>query len=290
MWWRRLRRVRLMTIAPLGLGIGWRPEIALFIERRTDLGFVEVVAENVSAPHVFPEAVDALRDRGLRVIPHGVSLSLGGAEPLDRNRLKRLAKLARRVDAPLVSEHIAFVRAGGVEAGHLLPVPRTRDQLDVLVANIRATQSMLDVPLAVENIAALFEWPNAEMDEATFLGEILDQTGAMLVLDLANVHANSLNLGIHRGRLFDTFPLDRVAYVHVAGGEERDGVYHDTHAHQTPPEVFALVEELTARVDVPGLMLERDEHFPTDAELGQELDEIARAVVRGRDRRGVHVA
>src|SRR6185503_5281804 len=129
---RRLRGMLVMTtsasIPQLGLGIGWRPEIAHFIERCEGLGFVEVVAENVSAPHEFPAAVDALRERGLRVIPHGVSLSLGSAEPLDRERVKRLAKLARRVDAPLVSEHIAFVRGAGIEAGHLLPVPRTREQ------------------------------------------------------------------------------------------------------------------------------------------------------------------
>src|SRR6185503_3054512 len=200
------------------------------------LGFVEVVAENVTAPHEFPAAVDALRERGLRVIPHGVSLSLGSAEPLDRNRVKCLAKLARRVDAPLVSEHIAFVRGGGVEAGHLLPVPRTREQLAVLVTNIRAAQAMLDVPLAVENIAALFEWPNAEMDDATFLGELLDQTNALLLLDLANVHANARNLSSDGARILDELPLDHVAYVHVAGGEEREGLYQDTHAHRAPPE------------------------------------------------------
>ena len=276
-------------IPPLGLGIGWRPEIAHFIERCEGLGFVEIVAENVSAPYPFPRAVEALCERGLRVIPHGISLSLGSARSPDRTALKRLAKLARHVNAPLVSEHIAFVRGGHLDAGHLLPVPRTSEQIDVLVDNIRATQAMLDVPLAVENIASLFEWPDAEMDEATFLGEILDRTDALLLLDLANVHANSRNLGTNRRHLLDSLPLDRVAYVHVAGGEERGGVYHDTHAHRTPREVIDLVEQLSARVEVPGLMLERDEHFPSDWELAEELDEIACAAGRGRVRRATHV-
>ena len=282
-----MRRVRIMT-AHLGLGIGWRPELAHFIERREDIGFVEVVAENVSAPHAFPAAVDALRERGVRVIPHGISLSLGSPGQLDRERVKRLAKLARRAGAPLVSEHIAFVRAGGREAGHLLPVPRTRAQVDVLVANIRNVQSALDVPFAVENIAALFEWPNAEMSEADFLGEILDQTGALLLLDLANVHANAKNLSAARD-VFVDIPVDRLAYVHVAGGEERDGLYHDTHAHRTPPEVLDLVEQLSARADVPGVMLERDELFPSDEELTEELDAIARAAALGRSKRVAHV-
>ncbi len=274
-----------MTIPSLGLGIGWRPEIAVFIERRTDLGWVEVVAENVGARHGIPEAVMQLRERGMQVVPHGLSLSLGSAAPLDRTRTKVLGNLARQLGSPVVSEHIAFVRGGGVEAGHLLPVPRTREQLAVLVRNIRDAQALLDVPLAVENIAALVEWPDAEMDEATFLGEILDQTGALLLLDLANVHANARNLGGSAESLLDVVPLDRVAYVHVAGGEERDGLYHDTHAHETPPEVIEMVASLSARHDVPGFMLERDDHFPPDALLGSEMDAIANAIAAGRERR-----
>lgn len=284
--WRRLRWMRVMSmpIPPMGLGIAWRPEIARFIETRADLGFVEVIAENVTAPAGVPRAVTELRERGVRVIPHGISLSLGGAEPIDRRRVRRLAGLGRALDAPLVSEHIAFVRGGGVEAGHLLPVPRTRAQLRVLVENVRAAQTLLPVPLALENIAALFDWPDAEMDETDFLNEILEQTGAMLLLDLANVHANSKNLGGREAKLGD-LPVERIAYVHVAGGEERAGVYYDTHAHRTPPEVLELVEVLSARRETPGFMLERDDHFPSDHELGEELDAIAGAVARGRERR-----
>jgi uncharacterized protein (UPF0276 family) len=232
-----------------------------------------------------PRAVLALRERGVRVVPHGISLSLGGAQPVDRTRVKRLADLARLLDAPLVSEHIAFVRGGGMEAGHLLPVPRTRAQLRILVENIRAAKAMLPVTLAVENIAALFDWPDAEMDESTFLGGILEQTGAMLLLDLANVHANALNLGADGELVLDRLPVDRVAYVHVAGGEARDGLYYDTHAHRTPPEVLGLVEALSVRREVPGFMLERDDHFPPDDELGAEMDAIAGAIARGSARR-----
>src|SRR6185436_12486953 len=147
---------------------------------------------------------------------------------------------------PLVSEHIAFVRAGVVDAVHLLRIQRAREQLSMVVHNIRAAQAMLPVQLAVENIAAMFDWPDAEMDEATFLNEILDQTDAWLLLDLANVHANHRNLGGDVEAMLDRLPLDRVAYVHVAGGEERDGLYHDTHAHRTPPEVIELIASIAA--------------------------------------------
>jgi hypothetical protein len=268
-------------VAHLGLGIGWRPEIALTIDRRRDLGFIELLAEDFFSDDRLPVPVDQLRDRGVRIVPHGVSLSLGGAERIDRGRLDALARLARRVNAPLVSEHIAFVRGGGIESGHLLPLPRTRQAVELVVANVKEAKAALDVPLALENIASLFEWPGAEMDEAKFLAEVVEQADVMLLLDIANVYANSRNHGYDPRQLLDRIPLDRIAYVHVAGGVERDGLYHDTHTHGVNRGVLELLAELCARKAIPGVMLERDDAFPSDAELNAELDAIAAAATNG---------
>src|SRR5205814_2127668 len=143
---RRGRRLMSEPVLHLGQGIGWRPELALAIDRRPGLGFVELIADDFwDGP---PAAVEQLRRRGVTVVPHAISLSLGGAEPPDRERLDKLARLAQRVQAPLVSEHLCFVRAGGLESGHLLPLPRTREALAVVVANVRAAQEALPVPLA----------------------------------------------------------------------------------------------------------------------------------------------
>jgi uncharacterized protein (UPF0276 family) len=269
----------------LGLGIGWRPELALLIDRRRDLGFVELMAEDFDPHGPLPAPVELLRRRGVALIPHGVSLSLGGAEPLDRGWLKSLATLAERVGAPLVSEHIAFVRSGGRETGHLLPLPRTRAALELIVANAREARAALPVPLALENIASLFEWPNPEMDEATFLTEVLERADVLLLLDIENVYANARNHGYDPLEFLDRIPLERIAYVHVAGGVERDGLYHDTHMHDVPPAVLGLLEELCTRTGVPGALLERDDRFPSDARLNEELDAIAAALARGAVRR-----
>ncbi|HVG17527.1 MAG TPA: DUF692 family protein, partial [Blastocatellia bacterium] len=201
----------MITTSPgLGTGIGWRPELALMIERRAGLQFVEVVAENID-PRAIPHPIQRLRERGVKIIPHGVSLSLGGADPLDRNRVGRLGRLAIELDAPFVSEHAAFVRAGSVETGHLLPIPRTRDGLDVFVANVLAAKSILPVPLALENIATLFEWPEPEMDEATFMAEALERTDTLLLLDVSNLYANSRNHGFDPLSYIDRLPLERLA-------------------------------------------------------------------------------
>jgi uncharacterized protein len=196
-----------VSVAParLGLGIGWRAPLAGFIARHEDLGFVEVVAENLPLRQPLPAGLQALRERGLAVVVHGVGLSLGGVEPPEAGRVAHLARLAERLGAPLVSEHVAFVRAGGLDAGHLLPVPRTRAALGVLVANVRRVQDQLPVPLALEHVAAA-------------------------VLD--------------------------------------------------------LLAELCARHRPPGVMLERDDRFPPEAELAAELDAIAAVVARAGARAG----
>jgi uncharacterized protein (UPF0276 family) len=261
----------------LGLGIGWRPELAVAIDRRAGLGFIEIVAEDFDPWGPVPAPIRQLGSRGLAVIPHGVGLSLGGAEPPEPQRLAALARLAIRLDAPLVSEHLAFVRAGGIEAGHLLPLLRTRANLEVVVENIRAAREALPVPLAVENVATLFDWPGAEMEEAAFLAEVVEQADVLLLLDIANVYANARNHGFDPLTFLDRLPLDRIAYVHVAGGVERDGLYHDTHTAAVPRGVLDLLGELCSRTTVPGVMLERDDNFPSDGELNGELDAIDQA-------------
>jgi uncharacterized protein (UPF0276 family) len=150
---------------------------------------------------------------------------LGGADRPDRRRLNHLAALAKRLDAPFVSEHIAFVRAEGIEAGHLLPVARTRQSLQILTENVSLAQERLPVPLALEHVAALVEWPKAEMDEAAFVCELLKRAGAQLLLDLSNLYANAHNHDYDAVEALGRFPLHRIAYVHVGGGRFRDGIY-----------------------------------------------------------------
>lgn len=265
------------VIAPSGVGIGWRPEIAGFVADLPGLRFAEVIAESVDPAEPLPPALAALRGRGVTVVPHGVRLSLGGADPVDAARVTHLAQAARLLDAPLVSEHIAFVRAGGLEAGHLLPLPRSRDAVAAVVRNVRRTRAELPVPIALEPIAALFDWPDDELDEAAFLTEILERTDALLLLDVANVYANARNRGEDPVALLDRLPVERIAYVHVAGGAEHDGLYHDTHTDPVPAPVLDLVGALCARHRPPALLLERDGRYPPAPELRAELDAIAAA-------------
>ncbi|HEY6722422.1 MAG TPA: DUF692 domain-containing protein, partial [Polyangiaceae bacterium] len=243
-----------------GVSLGWRPETAWLIHRRKDLLFTEVVAENLCAS-ALPTPLAQLKQRGVTLIPHGVSLSLGGVEGYSCAALDHLSRLAELLGAPCVSEHIAYVRAGGIEAGHLLPVARTERMLDLVVSNVRRAQQVLPVPLALEHIATLFEWPEAAMDEATFVSEVLTRTGCKLVLDLANLYANAHNHGSDPLAFLRRFSREQIAYAHLAGGRWDGDVYHDTHGAPASPAVLDL---LGAAIELLGplpVLVERDHHF-----------------------------
>ncbi|MBC3193815.1 DUF692 domain-containing protein [Pseudonocardia sp. C8] len=261
---------------PRGTGAGWRGAIAAVLDDVPGLGFHEVIAESIR-PDAVPEP---LRRRD--VVVHGVRLSLGSAGGVEPARVAHLAASAAATDAVLVSEHVAFVRAGGLEAGHLLPLPRTREALDVLAANVARTRAELDVPLALEPIAALIDWPDDEYGEAEFLARLHGRTGAPLLLDVANVHVNALNRGrdprAEMDALLAALPPEAIAYCHVAGGAEHDGLLHDTHTDPVPDAVLALLAHTVAQLPTPPpVMLERDGRYPPAGELRAELAAIAAA-------------
>ncbi|MDQ3368016.1 MAG: DUF692 domain-containing protein [Myxococcota bacterium] len=262
-----------------GVGLGWRPETAWLIDQRPSLGFSEVIAESID-PRRPPRALLAAVERGLPVVTHGVGLSLGGATRPERGRVSRLVEVARILRSPLVSEHLAFCRAGGLEAPHFLPVPRTRAQLAILVDNVRWVQDSLDVPFAIENVAAPLRWPGDELAEAEFLAELLARTGSHLLLDASNLHGNLLNFGGDLDGYLAMLPLDRVAYLHVAGGARIETLWRDTHAHRVDATMLEVLARVLARTGSRPVVLERDHHFGTREALDAELDSIA-AVVAG---------
>jgi uncharacterized protein (UPF0276 family) len=258
---------------PPGVGVAWRPETAWLIQSHPQVGFTELLAENHA--HDLPAPVRTLLEGGYPVVPHGIGLSLGGAEEPDPARLAALGDRARETGAPLVSEHLAFVRAGELDAGHLMPLPRSELALRVLVDGIARAEAALPVPLAVENPASLFEWPDPEMDAPTFLARVLAATGAGLLLDVSNLHASRVNHGLDVAAFLDELPLGRVAYLHIAGGRLEDGRYHDTHHDplvEGSYEVLDLVLERTGAVPV---LLEHDDRFPPHGELEGAVERIA---------------
>lgn len=257
-------------------GLGHRPELAtelLLAPRSVD--FVEVVAEACIAEGRVRREVRALAEVW-PVVPHGVKLSLGSAEGIELARAERLGALARELDAPVVSEHVALTRAGGRDIGHLTPVPRTRLAVEVVARNVaRARRALPDVPLLLENVASPFTWPDDELDEPTFYAAVAEATGCDLLLDVGNLYANAVNEGLDPVAVVRAFPLERVRMLHLAGGVLEDGFYFDTHAHAVPDAVFEVLGEALARAPDAAILLERDAGF--EVGLASLVDELSRA-------------
>lgn len=255
-----------------GAGLGLRPELAAdVLARPGSVDWVEVVAEACfSQPQARREAM-AMAEL-VPVVPHGVKLSLGSADGVDVERARRLGELTRALRAPVVSEHVAFVRGGEREIGHLTALPRTRAAVGVVARNVaRARRELPDVPLLLENVAwTVRPWGDG-MGEADFHAEVAAATGCDLLLDLGNLHANARNEGLDPLVELLRWPLERVAMVHVAGCVTEDGFVVDTHAHPVPDAVFALLEALVARRGPVPVLLERDANFPPFAELEAEV-------------------
>lgn len=256
-----------------GVGIGYRRELShALLARPEAVDFVEVVAEACREPAHRREA-SALAEIW-PVMPHGVKLSLGSAEGIDLDRARELGRLARELRAPLVSEHVSFVRAGGREIGHLTELPMTREAVAVIARNVAALRRVLpDVPLLLENVARAFVWPESahEMSEGDFHAEVTEATGCALLLDAGNLYANAVNAQRDPFEVLASYPLDRVAMLHVAGGVLEHGFYFDTHAHPVPEPVFALVAHVLSLRSVP-VLLERDAGYDAHAAI---LDEVA---------------
>jgi uncharacterized protein (UPF0276 family) len=268
------------------VGIGWRRELAAGILANLDrIEAVEVIAED----WFDAGATDlrALRTLGTQVPVslHGVSLGLASAVPVERHRLDAIARLVEAVRPDSWSEHLAFVRGGGIEIGHLAAPPRTRATISGAAANARRGAEIVGMTPALENVATLIDPPGSELDEPAWLAACAEASGAPLLLDLHNLHANAVNFGFDALAAIQRLPLGCVRDVHLAGGRWI-GRLLDDHLHPVPEPVYRLLEELAARAPGPlTVILERDGDFPPMPELLAELDRARAALAAGRRRR-----
>lgn len=261
-----------------GVGLGWRPELAADLLRSPgSVDFVEVVAESCLVQPALLREVRALTDVW-PVVPHGVKLSLGSAEGIDPERARALGGLARELGAPLVSEHVAFVRSHEREIGHLTALPYTRAALGVVHRNVALARKYLpDVPFLLENVAWSFRWNEHEMHEGDFYSEVARLTGCPLLFDVSNAWANAVNAGEDPWVAAQRFPLHRVGMIHLAGGVFEGGFYFDDHAHAVSDAVFELLDRVLGAVGSVPILIERDAAFPAFDELRREVERCRQA-------------
>ncbi len=260
----------------LGVGIGFREQFRadLFLHQ-AEIDFLEITADHYLDANALKQAELELLKAHFPLIPHGLNLSLGSAEGIDEVYLEKFAELVEKVQPAWFSDHICFTKSGGVDIGHLAPVPFTREALEVLKRNIKRVKAVIKTPLILENITYMVRLPSAEMLEAAFVSELLEETDCGLLLDVTNLYINSVNHQYDWRKFLDDLPMERVVQLHFVGSHKHENLLIDAHANKTDIEIWEVFREVCARCEIKGAILERDENFPPFAEILEEI-KIAR--------------
>lgn len=279
------------AVAADRVGLGWRGELAAgILSNLAQIDVLEVIADDYyRASRASMDALCSLA-RQVPVSLHGVGMGLASTIPAEPRRLQAMARLMKIVQAESWSEHLSFVRAGGVEIGHLAAPPRTPESVAGAVANIALAKRIVGSAPLMENIATLVNPPASTLDEAQWLAQIIEGAQVPLLLDLHNLYANAVNSGQDPQTLLLRLPLARVGAVHLSGGhwiDEPEGTGRrllDDHLHDVPAEVFALLTVLARNAPQPlTVILERDGNYPSFEQVLGQLALARAALHKGRN-------
>jgi len=263
-----------------GVGIGLRRKhFAAILETTRRLDWLEIIPENFVDYGGRSAATLAACAERWPIVSHGVSMSIGGPDPIDGDFLARVGRLLARIGCPWWSEHLCFAKGNGYALHDLFPLPFTEEAARHVAARAREAQARMDRPLLLENISYYAEMPGSEMSEESFLCLVLEESDVALLLDVNNVYVNSWN---HRRDPLATLralPLDRVREIHLAGHTPApapfNGTLYDTHGAPIAGAVWDLYREALRLCGRPvPTLIERDTRIP---ELDEVLDEADRA-------------
>jgi hypothetical protein len=260
---------------PACAGIGLRsPHHREFLRQRPAVSWVEVHSENFFADggRQLQVLEEVRRDYGVSL--HGVGLSLGSTDPLDREHLRRLKGLVERVEPALVSEHAAWSSVNGEFLNDLLPLPLTREALVHLAGRVAAVQEYLGRQILIENVSSYLQPAEPEMPEWQFMTELARRAGCLILLDVNNVYVSACNHGFDPLDYIAAIPASLVAEIHLAGHTAvEDGAGElliDTHDAPVTGAVWRLYEAALGRLGRVPTLIEWDAHLPPLGDLVAE--------------------
>ena len=267
------RRFRAPALA--GCGIGLRKEhFDAILADRPEVPFFEAISENFMVDGGRPlQVLDRVR-RDYPVALHGVSMSLGSAEPVDFAYLRRLKALCERVAPAIVSDHLCWTGLGGHNSHDLLPIPFTEEAVRVAAAKIRRVQDFLGQRILIENISSYVEHSGSRISEVDFLCAVVAEADCGILLDVNNLYVNARNHGVDASRFLARIPAERVGQMHLAGHEDHGDLVIDTHDQPVANAVWELYAEAVARFGPVPTLVEWDARIPA---LEAVVEEARRA-------------
>ena len=250
-----------------------------FLDQPQPVDWLEVISDNYMVDGGKPLAIlDRIR-ADYPIAMHGVSMSIGAIDGLDKNYLSKLKTLEQRIQPMWVSDHLCWTGAHGRNIHDLLPLPFTREALLVIKRNVEQAQEVLQRPLVLENVSSYLEFKSSEMTEWEFLSEVCHSTGCKLLLDINNIYVSAFNHGFSPSSYIEGVPAESVIQFHLAGHQDNGDHLIDTHDHPVCDGVWDIYRQALMHFGYVPTMIERDDKIPPLPELLAELD-IARAIAQ----------
>jgi uncharacterized protein (UPF0276 family) len=256
----------------LGFGVGLRSaHYDHLLTHWPAVDWFEVISENFMDSRGRPRHVLAQIAERYPVVAHGVSMSIGSTDPLDRDYLSRLKRFVDELQPAWVSDHVCWTGVAGLNTHELVPIPFTEESLAHVVQRVRIVQDLLDRPLVLENPSSYVTYVDSTMTEWEFLARLADEADCGLLLDVANVRVSAVNHGFDAVEYLRRVPHDRVVQMHLAGHTELATHIVDTHDRPVADavwELYDLASELTGGVST---LIEWDEDLPPFPEVHAEV-------------------
>tara|TARA_R110002049_G_scaffold134756_10_gene294314 strand:+ start:2461 stop:3246 length:786 start_codon:yes stop_codon:yes gene_type:complete len=235
--------------------------------------FLEAAPENwIGVGGRYGKQFRAMAER-YPIVLHGLSLNIGGPDPIDTDLVKAVRALMGDIDVPLYSEHLTYCAADG-HLYDLLPIPFTEEAVHHVAERVRQVQDIIGQPIALEN-ASYYAQPYTDLTEAEFINAVQRESGCDLLLDVNNVYVNAINHCYDPNAFLDALSLDRVRYIHIAGhDDEAPDLKVDTHGADVIDPVWALLAATYGRLGAVPTLLERDFNLPPLEKLLGEVAQV----------------
>ena len=257
----------------LGFGLGLRiPHYEEIVSTHPAVDWFEVLSENYLVPGGKPlYYLDRVR-ADYPVAMHGVSLSIGGSDPLNLDYLKQLKTLADRIEPKWISDHLCWTGVGGFNLHDLMPLPYTEEAIRHVTGRVKQVQDYLGRRILLENVSSYVTYKQSELTEWEFLTQIAEQADCLILLDINNIYVSSFNHGFDPEDYLNGIPLERVQQFHLAGHQNCGNYIVDTHDHPVIDPVWALYGQAVRRFGPVSTMIERDDNIPPLQDLLAELN------------------
>ena len=256
----------------LGLGVGLRTvHFSHILEHRPEVDWFEIISENFMDSNGRPRAVLEQIAEHYPIVMHGVSLSIGSTDPLNREYLEKLKRLAEGMNARWISDHVCWTGVAGRNSHDLLPIPYNEATLSHLVERIGIVQDILERPLVLENPSSYLEFQDSTMSESEFVCRMAEEADCGLLLDVNNVYVSSVNHDFDPVAYVEAIPAERVVQCHLAGHTNCGTHLIDTHDGHVIDPVWNLFRLLHQRTGGVATLLEWDAEIPPFPVVHQEV-------------------